>query len=138
MSHFKNIVGGNRQVQDTEAILSMGNALENVENASNLSSHELEETSDIPDMYYENALESTNTKKNEYPIVTINGNPTQENKMIMNHNPSSLISSKVHALSEPDLTNSNLYSNRKDLLSPVTINHQDSTQRKRHQKIGNN
>ena len=138
MSHIENIDGGKGQLQDPEAILSMGNILENEENVTNPSSHEVEETTGIPDMYYENALESTDTKKFEYPIVTINGKPTLENRTIQNHNTPNLISSKIHAVSEPDLTNANLYSNQKDLLSPITIKHQDATHRKRHQKIGNN
>ena len=138
MSHIKNIAGCKSQVQDPEAILSMENILENDENVTDPSYHELANTSGIPDMYYENLLESTNTKKFEYPIVTINGKPTLESKTTMNPNASSLISSKVHALSEPDLTNANLYSNQKDLLSPVNMKHQDASQRKKHQKIGNN
>ena len=74
MSHIEKIAGGKGQVQDPEAILSMGNILDNEANVTKPSSQ---------------------------------------------------------------LIYANLYSNRKDMLSPVNIKNQDAAQRKRHQKIGN-
>ena len=136
MSQSKNSVESKSQVQDPEAILSMENILENEEHVQNSSSHKVEQTTGITEMCYGKALESTNIKTFEYPIVTINGKPTLESRTIMQHNPSPLISSKVHAVSEPNLADGNLYINQNDLPLTDQVNNQDAAQRCRRQNIG--
>lgn len=137
MSQTKYAVGGKAQLQDPEAILSAGSCIENEEIPFNSASNGAEGIIGVTDTCCENESETNNSRKSEYPTVTINGKATLESKESTKNVPSSLIRSKGHAFSEPDLTQANLYGNPKDFNSPIHITYQKAHQRKVRQKIGN-
>ena len=114
MSQTKYLVSGKSQLQDPEAILSMGSVSENDDKML------------IPQNNGKNHIESTvagneensngNSSKHnfEYPTVTINGKPTSGVKITTECDQSSIQRSRLHSVSEPDLTQVGLYCNHKD------------------------
>ena len=137
MSHTKYIVGGKSQLQDPEAILPIESVSEKDEKviiSSNI------EQKPVENLDSENDKISNGNSPNrnfEYPTVTINGEPTQDTKIIHSSDQSSFPRSRLQSISEPDLTQVGLYDNQKDYLLNSGPNGQKEDIRKKiHQKIG--
>ena len=120
------------QLQDPEAILTIGSAIEEESTSFNSSTNSAESTR-ISGATYKNEFENTNPNKLEYPKLTINGKETSGTMITIEPN---LLHSKAHAFSEPDLKQANLYKITQKWESPLDVNDQGRGQRRKGQKTG--
>ena len=114
MSQTKYLVSGKSQLQDPEAILSMGSVSENddkMQSPKKLGKNHVKNT--VTD-HEENSNVNSSKHNFEYPTVTINGKPTSGVKITTECDQSSIQRSRLHSVSEPDLTQVGLYCNHKD------------------------
>lgn len=127
MSQGKYFIGGQTQLQDPEAILSMGSISEKDEKILTSSNSCNEKESNESNVNY----------NFEYPTVTINGEPTVEVKTNNEADHLSVQRSRIQSISEPDLTQVNLYCNHNELLSSSALVQPEDVRRKGNPKIGN-
>ena len=131
MSQTKYLVSGKCTLQDPEAILSMGSVSENDDkmlSPKNLGKNHVKST--VTD-HEENSNGNSSKHKFEYPTVTINGKPTSGVKITTECDQSSIQRSRLHSVSEPDLTQVGLYCNHKDYnLTSAAHQQQEDIRRK--------
>ena len=136
MSQTKYLVSSKSQLQDPEAILSMGSVSEKDEKV--LISSKLEPFDDLDTNREKQSKENNSNHNFEYPTVTINGEPTQDIKEMPESDRLSHQRSRLQSVSEPDLTQVGLYCNQKDhILTSGPHGQQEDIRRKINQKIGN-
>ena len=131
MSQTKYLVSGKSQLQDPEAILSMGSVSENDDKIIIPQNHGETHMESVVKGHEEKSNGNNSKHKFEYPTVTINGKPTSGVKITTECDQSSIQRSRLHSVSEPDLTQVGLYCNHKDYnLTSAAYQQQEDTRRK--------
>ena len=123
------------RLQDPEAIITIGGAIEEEGPVSNPSSIGAD-SSLILGATYKKEAGDTNPSRLELPKLTINGKQSEDRTIRERTFEPNLLQSKPHAFSEPDLKHAYLYNKPQGWEPPVHQKYEERAQRKKTQNAG--
>ena len=123
------------RLQDPEAIMTIGSAIEE-EAPVSITSSIGAESSQILGATYKKEDEDTNPSRLELPKLTINGKQSEDRTIRERTFEPNLLQSKAHAFSEPDLKQAYLYNKPQRWEPPVHLSYEERAQRKKTRNAG--